>query len=57
MDIALSTPWFTRRAGDWKTSLVLERLSSLWTESGIPTSGFEDLYFNSMCHEDRLLQS
>ena len=29
---------------DWKTSLVLERFSNLWTESGIPISGDEDLY-------------
>jgi len=30
----------------WKseTDLVLERLWSLWTELGIPTSGYEDLY-------------
>ena len=40
---------------DWKTSLVLERFSNLWTESGIPTSDFENLYFNSLWREDRLL--
>ena len=53
VDILLSTPWFIQRTGDWKTSSVLERRWSLWTESGIPTSGFKDLYFSSICHEDR----
>ena len=31
---------------DWKTSLVLERFSNLWTESFILTSGYEDFYFD-----------
>jgi len=26
VDISLSTPWFIREAGSWKTNLVLERL-------------------------------
>ena len=31
-----------RRAGSRTTNLVLERLWGLWTEFGIPTSGFEE---------------